>query len=632
MNFVKSAPKLHQGLSSMWLVITVFPLLCLWCSDCSFAAPIYSSTDPSKPSREIIDSVTDEVALKWMEKYAMKKPGQAVNMSTMIARVQDMAGMNITGKMDDETKKLFVIPRCGVNEKQDELQTTGGGSISRRKKRYNLQGTYWRKTDLTYRFLSFTSDLPVEDQKNILRKMIAFWPKYTKEMKITEQADPSVPDDDVDILIRFVRRYHNDPYPFDGQGGTLAHAYYPHNGRGLSGDAHFDDDEPFTTRTSSGINLDWVAIHEFGHSFGLEHSNVRESIMYPWYKGFIENIDLTYDDIQGIQALYGKPTTTVAPTTTKATTTEATTTEATTTNPTTTEATTTKPTTTEATTTKPTTTEATTTKPTTTEATTTKPTTTEATTTKPTTTEATTTKPTTTEATTSKPTTTEATTSKPTTIEPTTTETTTTEAETPTPSLPVLDICKVEKFDSFMMGRDGRTYVFKGDYFWVLSTRLRVEKGPIKITSMWKELKTPINSAYTNRNGRIVFIKGRQYWKYYGYILEEGPRDIEQFGLPLELSYPDAAFVWGGNKKTYFFKGNNYWRYNDNNNAVDNGYPRPISVWGLDSWSDMDSAMTWSGNGRTYFFSGGDYWKLDDGTLALVGGYPRNTVAIWMKC
>ena len=74
----------------------------------------------------------------------------------------------------------------------------------------------------------------------------------------------------------------------------------------MSGDAHFDDDEPFTTRTSSGINLDWVAIHEFGHSFGLEHSNVRESIMYPWYKGFIENIDLTYDDIQGIQALYGK--------------------------------------------------------------------------------------------------------------------------------------------------------------------------------------------------------------------------------------------------------------------------------------------------------------------------------------
>ena len=70
--------------------------------------------------------------------------------------------------------------------------------------------------------------------------------------------------------------------------------------------AHFDDDERFTTGTSDGINLDWVAVHEFGHSMGLEHSNVRESIMYPWYKGYFPNIELTEDDILGIQALYGR--------------------------------------------------------------------------------------------------------------------------------------------------------------------------------------------------------------------------------------------------------------------------------------------------------------------------------------
>ena len=74
---------------------------------------------------------------------------------------------------------------------------------------------------------------------------------------------------------------------------------------GLSGDAHFDDDEKFTTETpDDGINLDWVAIHEFGHSLGLEHSNVRDSIMYPWYKGYVADVKLTDDDIQGIQALY----------------------------------------------------------------------------------------------------------------------------------------------------------------------------------------------------------------------------------------------------------------------------------------------------------------------------------------
>lgn len=47
-----------------------------------------------------------------------------------------------------------------------------------------------------------------------------------------------------------------------------------------------------------------MAVHEFGHSLGLEHSNVQESIMYPWYKGYVEDIKLTNDDTQGIQSLY----------------------------------------------------------------------------------------------------------------------------------------------------------------------------------------------------------------------------------------------------------------------------------------------------------------------------------------
>ena len=93
----------------------------------------------------------------------------------------------------------------------------------------------------------------------------------------------------------------------------------------------------------------------------------------------------------------------------------------------------------------------------------------------------------------------------------TTTGTTMTGSRTSTKatSLPVLDICKVLKFDSFLMGYDGKTYVFSGDYFWVLGVRLGVESGPTKITSKWKELKTPIDSAYANGR-RTIFFKGSE--------------------------------------------------------------------------------------------------------------------------
>lgn len=56
----------------------------------------------------------------------------------------------------------------------------------------------------------------------------------------------------------------------------------------------------------SGINLLQVAVHEFGHSLGLEHSNNNNAVMAPFYRGYEPNLQLKNDDIAGIQSIYGK--------------------------------------------------------------------------------------------------------------------------------------------------------------------------------------------------------------------------------------------------------------------------------------------------------------------------------------
>ena len=49
-----------------------------------------------------------------------------------------------------------------------------------------------------------------------------------------------------------------------------------------------------------------MAQHEIGHSLGLSHSPVWDSVMYPYYKGVQGSQGVGYDDVLAMYELYSK--------------------------------------------------------------------------------------------------------------------------------------------------------------------------------------------------------------------------------------------------------------------------------------------------------------------------------------
>eukprot|EP00111_Clytia_hemisphaerica_P023902 TCONS_00070408-protein len=207
-------------------------------------------------------------------------------------------GIPASGILDEATVELMKTPRCGVKD------VTGRLSGVKRKRRYTLQGSKWMKKDLTWKLINDNNDgLTRQQVEDVMTQSFDKWHKITNlNFKKLEHTDAT----EADIVVKFGVGSHGDPYHFDGRGGTLAHAFYPHNNLGLSGDVHFDDDEVYTIGSSQGKSLLWVAVHEIGHSIGLEHSNLREAVMYPWYRGNGgRDFDLNEDDVIGAQHIYG---------------------------------------------------------------------------------------------------------------------------------------------------------------------------------------------------------------------------------------------------------------------------------------------------------------------------------------
>ncbi len=95
----------------------------------------------------------------------------------------------------------------------------------------------------------------------------------------------------------------------DGQGSTLAKAYFPDDviRSRIAGDIVFDSNERWefgNLRGSAATDLLLVAVHEIGHALGLEHIEDRSSVMYDSVSPNQFFTGLSQVDIDAIQTLY----------------------------------------------------------------------------------------------------------------------------------------------------------------------------------------------------------------------------------------------------------------------------------------------------------------------------------------
>lgn len=161
---------------------------------------------------------------------------------------------------------------------------------------------------LKWHLNNFTPDMPKHEQLIVLRDVFASFNKRLYPLSI----EPTENKEEAYFQIYFVRKdgkaYNENgtkildsPYIFEP--GVLAVAYSAYGGE-YQGYQLINEDFFWQMKHGGeGYKLPLVLEHEFGHNFGLDHTDVEDDLMYPSYD---PNNNWTEDSEKGLFELYKK--------------------------------------------------------------------------------------------------------------------------------------------------------------------------------------------------------------------------------------------------------------------------------------------------------------------------------------
>nr|XP_039257639.1 uncharacterized protein LOC120334235 [Styela clava] len=227
------------------------------------------------------------------------------NFVDSVITVQKMLGIETSGIVTDETVTEMQRSRCGVLDTPFDPNAPGQYEVQSiwRTKLNKKNGLYY----VTYTFpkRSTPKDLKFQSFKKGVTLAMCSW----EEISNIRFKNIGLGKKNADISITFEKGDHGDGYSFDGNGGTLAHAFYPEDGR-----LHFDSQEPWYLASDKKQDrkkkdVYTTALHELGHIIGLLHSEDDKAVMAPYYRylGTFDEFRMPEDEMKGVTKMYGDP-------------------------------------------------------------------------------------------------------------------------------------------------------------------------------------------------------------------------------------------------------------------------------------------------------------------------------------